>query len=91
MRTALTIEPRAGGLRVFIPPIDRLETIFASSPSIEAVAAERQTPVQVEGYPPPIDPRLLVIRVTPDPGVVEVEYPPGGDLARNRRDHARCV
>ncbi|HWS14016.1 MAG TPA: transglutaminase family protein [Rhodocyclaceae bacterium] len=72
VRTALCAEPRNGVLYVFMPPLAELEHYLELVAACEATAGDLGQPILFEGYEPPKDPRVDHIRVTPDPGVIEV-------------------
>ena len=76
VHTALCVEPRDGHLHLFLPPLPHLETYVELINAIEKIAAKLESPVVVEGYEPPHDARLQRLRVTPDPGVIEVNIHP---------------
>ncbi|MBC7778765.1 MAG: transglutaminase family protein, partial [Proteobacteria bacterium] len=82
VRTALCIEPRAGRLHVFLPPVSYLEHYLELVSAIEATAAALALPVILEGYTPPRDPRLVRLPVTPDPGVIEVNIHPAANWSQ---------
>ena len=76
IRTALCIEVRQGRLYAFLPPLKRAEDFINLVAALEATATELGVALRLEGYTPPVDPRLKVLAVTPDPGVIEVNIHP---------------
>lgn len=76
VRTALNVEIRDGKLYIFLPPLNHTEAFLDLAASIEAVAQKLDIKVVLEGYEPPHDLRIDRIKVTPDPGVIEVNIQP---------------
>ncbi|MBL8323745.1 MAG: transglutaminase family protein [Rubrivivax sp.] len=70
---------RSGVLYVFMPPLRFAEDYLELLAAVEATAAELGVQIVLEGYPPPRDPRLKLLQVTPDPGVIEVNIHPAAN------------
>ena len=76
VRTAMCAEVREGKLYLFLPPLDSAEIFLDLIASIELTARDLKIPVILEGYDPPKDSRLESLKITPDPGVIEVNVHP---------------
>lgn len=86
VRRAICFEPRQGRLHVFLPPLQSAEEFLELARAIEEVAKKLEIPILIEGEPPPFDPRLRHFKITPDPGVIEVNLQPAeswDELVRN--------
>jgi uncharacterized protein (DUF2126 family)/transglutaminase-like putative cysteine protease len=75
-RPALCIQVRQGKLYIFMPPTEFLADYIDLVTAVEDTAAYLRMPITIEGYPPPFDPRIATLKVTPDPGVIEVNIHP---------------
>jgi uncharacterized protein (DUF2126 family) len=75
-RPALCVQARQGKIFVFMPPVDYLADYLDLVAAIEDTAAHLSMPMVFEGYAPPSDTRISVFKVTPDPGVIEVNIQP---------------
>jgi len=76
IHTALCVQVREGRLYVFMPPLKRIEDYLALVTAVENTATKLKLKLRIEGYPPPRDPRIKLLSVTPDPGVIEVNIHP---------------
>ena len=80
--TALGVSIKQNRLYVFMPPLAYVEYYLSLITHIEAAAAIIQLPVFIEGYEPPMDPRLEKFSITPDPGVIEINLHPAENYAK---------
>ena len=76
IHTGLCVQVRGGRLHVFMPPLTRIEDYLALVTVVENTVAKLKLKLWIEGYPPPRDPRIKLLSVTPDPGVIEVNIHP---------------
>ncbi|MDF1756355.1 MAG: transglutaminase family protein [Verrucomicrobiales bacterium] len=75
-RTAISVENREGRIHVFMPPTPTLEHYLDLLAIVEKAALNTGLKVVIEGYEPPKDARMESLKVTPDPGVIEVNIHP---------------
>ncbi|QFY43253.1 transglutaminase family protein [Candidatus Methylospira mobilis] len=85
VHAALCMEARQGRLYIFMPPAATLARYRMLLNAVEHTAAQLDIPVIIEGYEPPFDPALRSFKVTPDPGVIEVNIHPSRSWAELER------
>ena len=80
IRTTLCVEIRDDCLYVFMPPLKSAESWVRLMAVLEQACIEADVKPVIEGYEPPRDARLQSFRLTPDPGVIEVNIHPSSSF-----------
>ncbi|MEM6986922.1 MAG: transglutaminase family protein [Pseudomonadota bacterium] len=80
IRTTLVTEVRDGTLYVFLPPVRSAAHWVHLMCALEQAAERADVRCVIEGYEPPHDARLQAFRITPDPGVIEVNIHPSSSF-----------
>ncbi len=80
VRTSLCAEVRDGTIYLFMPPVTRTSHWLWLLAALERASVSADVTLVLEGYEPPHDARLQSFRITPDPGVVEVNIHPSGNF-----------
>jgi uncharacterized protein (DUF2126 family) len=76
IRLALAVSVENGVVQVFLPPIATARSFADVITAIEATAEVLDQPVQLSGYGPPMNQGIEGFKLTPDPGVLEVNIHP---------------
>jgi uncharacterized protein (DUF2126 family) len=63
-------------VHVFLPFVPVLADYLDLVAAVEDTSQYLHMPLSIEGYTPPLDPRVRSFSLTPDPGVLEVNLPP---------------
>jgi len=80
IRTTLCVEIRDGNLYIFMPPLQSAESWVRLMANLEQACIKADVKPVIEGYEPPRDARLQSFRITPDPGVIEVNIHPSDNF-----------
>jgi uncharacterized protein (DUF2126 family) len=82
IRTTLCAEIRNNTLYLFLPPLTSTMSWLMLMAAIENACNQLDVRVVIEGYEPPHDARLPSFRITPDPGVIEVNIHPSSSFGQ---------
>ncbi|XDD51466.1 DUF2126 domain-containing protein [Leptospira sp. WS92.C1] len=81
IQSTLVVEVREGVLHLFLPPVPSAEVWMDLIASVEQATLASGFQIRIEGYGPPVDERIELFKITPDPGVIEVNLHPSTSFA----------
>ncbi|TGL68213.1 DUF2126 domain-containing protein [Leptospira kmetyi] len=76
IQSTIVVEVREGILHVFLPPVPSTDVWVELIASVEQAVLASGLKVRIEGYESSMDERIGQFRITPDPGVIEVNLHP---------------